>query len=164
MSSATTGRRRCCDAEGVLVSEPDILRGLVIGLHHVAIAVEDLSAARALYADTLGCAVGDVERVENQKVDVLVFTAGGQRVELVTPFTDDSPLAAFLAKRGPGLHHIAWKVADIDAALATLSAAGVRLIDEAPRPGADGTRIAFLHPKATAGVLMELVEDPKTST
>ncbi|MAE28246.1 MAG: methylmalonyl-CoA epimerase [Planctomycetota bacterium] len=144
------------------MEEPEVLRGLVLGLHHIAIAVEDLGASRELYLDRLGLAGGEVERVADQGVDVLVVMAGNQRVELVTPAAEDSPVAAFLARRGPGLHHIAWKVADIEAALATLNAAGVRLIDQNPRPGAHGTRIAFLHPKATAGVLMELVEDPES--
>ncbi|MDP6520262.1 MAG: methylmalonyl-CoA epimerase [Planctomycetota bacterium] len=144
------------------MEEPDVLRGLVLGLHHIAVAVEDLGASRELYLDRLGLAGGEVERVADQGVDVLVVMAGNQRVELVTPAAEDSPVAAFLARRGPGLHHIAWKVADIEAALATLNAAGVRLIDQNPRPGAHGTRIAFLHPKATAGVLMELVEDPES--
>ncbi|MDP6955776.1 MAG: methylmalonyl-CoA epimerase [Planctomycetota bacterium] len=144
------------------MEEPEVLRGLVLGLHHIAVAVEDLGASRELYLDRLGLAGGEVERVADQGVDVLVVMAGNQRVELVTPAAEDSPVAAFLARRGPGLHHIAWKVADIEAALATLNAAGVRLIDQNPRPGAHGTRIAFLHPKATAGVLMELVEDPES--
>ncbi|MBJ02413.1 MAG: methylmalonyl-CoA epimerase [Planctomycetes bacterium] len=134
----------------------------MLGLHHIAIAVADLTAARGLYVDQLGLAASEVERVADQGVDVLVVTAGGQRIELVAPVGDDSPLVAFLASRGPGLHHIAWKVADIASALATLGEAGVRLIDTVPRPGAHGTRIAFLHPKATAGVLMELVQDPES--
>jgi len=94
---------------------------------------------------------------------VLVVHAGSQRIELVEPAGEDSPVSKFLARRGAGLHHLAYRVHNLEQALEQLRAAGLRLIDEQPRPGAHGTRIAFLHPQATGGVLTELVEDPRES-
>jgi methylmalonyl-CoA/ethylmalonyl-CoA epimerase len=140
---------------------PESLAGVVRGLHHVAIAVESLTEARKAYEGALGLAASAVEHVEDQKVNVLVLRAGAQRIELVEPAAPDSPISAFLRKRGGGLHHLAWKVDDVAAAIARLESAGVRMIDSAPRPGAHGTRIAFVHPKSTGGVLMELVEEPR---
>jgi methylmalonyl-CoA/ethylmalonyl-CoA epimerase len=140
---------------------PAELRAVVQGLHHVAVAVPSIDAARALWVDVLGFAAGEREHVADQGVNVLVLRAGGQRVELVEPARPGSPIERFLEQRGAGLHHLAWKVADLERALSELARAGVRLIDERPRPGAHGTRIAFVHPSATGGVLMELVEEPK---
>jgi len=134
---------------------------VVSGLHHVAIVVPSIEEARKTYVDVLGFTAGEVEHVADQKVDVLVCSAGEQRVELVQPASDDSPVTKFLAKRGGGLHHLAYRVEDLEDALARLKAAGLRLIDEAPRPGAHGTRIAFVHPSATGGVLTELVQEGK---
>lgn len=131
----------------------------MIGVHHIAIAVASIAEARELYEGVLGLAAGEVEHVADQKVNVLVLYAGAQRIELVEPAAPDSPVSKFIAERGGGLHHVAYRVDDIEAALAALKRAGVRLIDEKPRPGAHGTRIAFIHPKATGGVLTELVED-----
>ncbi|MDA1266474.1 MAG: methylmalonyl-CoA epimerase [Planctomycetota bacterium] len=139
---------------------PKILQGLVRDLHHVAIAVPDLAGARELYEGALGLTATEIEHVPDQQVNVLVLFAGTQRIELVEPAAEDSPISKFLARRGAGLHHLAWRVDDLVAALAHLSALGVRLIHDTPREGSHGTRVAFLHPKATGGVLMELVEDP----
>jgi methylmalonyl-CoA/ethylmalonyl-CoA epimerase len=139
---------------------PEALAAVVRDLHHVAIVVPSIDEARKLYVDVLGLIAGEPEHVADQKVDVLVCMAGTQRIELVQPSSPDSPVSGFIAKRGGGLHHLAWRVDDLEAALAKLKAAGVRLIDEAPRPGAHGCRIAFIHPKSTGGVLSELVEDP----
>lgn len=136
------------------------LESVVQGLHHVAIVVPSLAEARRTYVDVLGMRAAEPEFVPDQKVNVLVCHAGTQRIELVEPAAADSPVSGFLAKRGPGLHHLAYRVADVARALAVLKAAGLRLIDQAPRPGAHGTRIAFLHPSAANGVLTELVEDP----
>jgi len=141
----------------------DALRSIVSGLHHVAIVVESIDAARPIYVDALGLASGEVEFVEDQQVNVLVVHAGSQRIELVEPASADSPVSRFLAKRGGGLHHLAYRVEDLEQALDRVRTAGLRLIDETPRPGAHGTRIAFLHPQATGGVLTELVEDPRES-
>jgi len=140
---------------------PKSLDGVVRGLHHVAIAVPSLAEARQAYEGALGLSASPIEFVEDQKVNVLVLYAGAQRIELVEPASADSPISGFLAKRGAGIHHLAWRVDDVAAAIAQLRAAGVRMIDEAPRNGAHGTRIAFVHPKSTGGVLMELVEEPR---
>ena len=110
------------------------------------------------YVDLLGMTAAEVEEVADQKVRVLVCRAGSQRIELVEPAADDSPVTRFLAKSGGGLHHLAYRVDDLEVALERLRSQGVRLIDEVPRPGAHGTRIAFVHPKSTGGVLTELVE------
>lgn len=146
--------------ETVPVSVPEAIQGCVRGLHHVAIVVPSIEDARATYVDVLGMTAGEVEHVPDQKVDVLVCYAGSQRIELVTPAAEDSPVTRFLEKRGGGLHHVAYLVDDVEAAIAQLDAAGVQLIDHSARPGSHGTRIAFVHPRATGGVLTELVEDP----
>lgn len=139
---------------------PEALRGRVRDLHHVAIVVASLDEARARWVDALGLAVeGEPERVEDQKVDVLVCRAGSQRIELVAPAADDSPVSRFL-ERGGGLHHLAFRVDDLARTLGELEEAGLRLIDRQPRPGAHGTRIAFVHPRSLGGVLVELVEVP----
>ncbi len=142
------------------MNPPEALSGLVKGLHHVAIVVPDIEAARETYVGALGLSAGEVEHVADQKVNVLVCIAGEQRIELVEPAADDSPLAGFLAKKGGGLHHLAWLVDDVSNAIETLQARGLRLIDNSPRPGAHGTRIAFIHPQSCGGVLCELVEVP----
>lgn len=139
---------------------PSALAGVVRGLHHVAIAVRSLAEARPLYVDAMGLTAGEPEHVPTQKVNVLVCHAGSQRIELVEPAAPDSPITRFLETRGPGLHHIAFEVADCAAAIAQLTARGVHLIDTTPRPGSHNTTIAFIHPKSTGGVLIELVEDP----
>jgi methylmalonyl-CoA epimerase len=140
------------------------LAPLVRGVHHVAIAVASIAEARKLYEGVLGLSASEPEYVADQKVNVLVTHAGTQRIELVEPAAPDSPVSKFLAARGGGLHHVAYRVDDLEAALAALKRAGVRLIDERPRPGAHGTRIAFVHPQAAFGVLTELVEDPAHRT
>lgn len=127
-------------------------------LDHVAIAVQDLDAAVALYRDVLGMPVGGIERVDDQKVDVAFVGEEPGRIELVCPSQPDSPIAKFLEKKGEGLHHIAIRVDDVAAAVEELKAKGVQLIDQAPRPGAHGTKVAFVHPKGARGVLLELVE------
>ncbi|MEM7309915.1 MAG: methylmalonyl-CoA epimerase [Planctomycetota bacterium] len=136
------------------------LAQVVRELHHVAIVVPSIEEARKTYVGVLGLAESEVEHVADQKVNVLVCYAGGQRIELVEPAAPDSPVTRFLEQRGGGMHHVAWRVDDVAAAIERLKAAGLRLIDEEPRPGAHGTRIAFVHPKATGGVLTELVEVP----
>lgn len=142
------------------VSTPPQLQAVVRGVHHIAIAVESIAKARAVYEGVFGLSASDPEFVADQKVNVLVTYAGEQRIELVEPASPDSPVSKFLATRGAGLHHVAYRVDDVEAAIRKLKAAGLRLIDERARPGAHGTRIAFVHPSATGGVLTELVEDP----
>lgn len=126
-------------------------------IDHIGIAVEDLPAAIAAY-EALGFVATGTEEVPEQKVRVALFPCGESRVELLESTDPEGPIGKFIAKRGPGIHHIAYRVEDIDAALATLKAGGVRLIDEEPRTGAGGMRIAFVHPAATGGVLMEVCE------
>ena len=123
---------------------------------HVGIAVADLETALAFYRDVLGLVPRPPEVVDGATIVSLEF--GDSEVELLTPTDPDSPIGKFLAKRGPGIHHICYRVADLDTAIAACHAAGYRLIDEVPRTGAGGRRIAFIHPKATAGILLELTD------
>jgi methylmalonyl-CoA/ethylmalonyl-CoA epimerase len=123
---------------------------------HVGIAVPDLGAALAFYRDVLGLQPHHPEIADGATIVSLPF--GDSEVELLAPRDADGPIARFLAKRGPGIHHVCYRVADLDAALAACRAAGYRLIDETPRTGAGGCRVAFVHPKATAGILLELTE------
>lgn len=129
-------------------------------IDHVAVCVADLDAAAAKYKEALGLVGQDRELVASQKTEAMLLPLGDSNIELISPRGNEG-LAKFLEKRGPGLHHIAVEVEGIESALAFLKSLGVPLIDEAPRKGARGHKVAFLHPKATSGVLIELVEpDP----
>jgi methylmalonyl-CoA/ethylmalonyl-CoA epimerase len=128
-------------------------------LDHVGIAVADLDAARNLYEGVLGLEVTHEEVIAEQGVHELLLRAGEAYVQLVAPLSPDSPVGKFLAKRGEGVHHVGYSVPDVAAALADLRAKGFEVIEPAPRIGSGGTTIAFLHPKAMGGVLVELVED-----
>lgn len=123
---------------------------------HIGVAVPDLEAALAFYRDVLHLTPGEPEMADGATIVSLPF--GDSEVELLAPRHADSPIAKFLARRGAGIHHICYRVADLDAALAACRAAGYRLIDETPRRGAGGHRIAFVHPQATAGILLELTD------
>jgi methylmalonyl-CoA/ethylmalonyl-CoA epimerase len=125
-------------------------------LDHVGIAVADLRQALAFYRDALGLEIEAPEDVASQRVRAHFIPAGEAALELLEATADDSPIAKYVAKRGPGLHHITLRVDDIHAALAQLTAKGVRLIDESPREGAHGSLVAFVHPSSTHGVLVEL--------
>ena len=125
-------------------------------LDHVGIAVSSLADALAFYRNTLGLEVEAPEEVASQGVRAHFIAAGESTLELLEATTAESPIARFLEKRGPGLHHVALRVDDIVAALADLKGKGIRLIDETPRPGAHGSLVAFLHPSSTHGVLVEL--------
>lgn len=127
-------------------------------INHIGVAVKSIEAATPFYRDVLGMVFEGTEVVAEQKVKVAFFSVGESRVELLEPTADDSPVAKFLEKNGEGTHHVAYEVDDLVATLEKLKAAGVRLIDEVPRCGAHGTRIAFLHPKASGGVLTELCQ------
>jgi methylmalonyl-CoA/ethylmalonyl-CoA epimerase len=127
-------------------------------INHIGVAVKSIDAATPFYRDVLGMVFEGTEIVAEQKVKVAFFAVGESRVELLEPIADDSPVAKFLEKNGEGTHHVAYEVDDLVATLEKLKAAGVRLIDEVPRCGAHGTRIAFLHPKASGGVLTELCQ------
>ncbi len=123
---------------------------------HVGIAVPDLDEALAFYREVLDLEPHPTETVDGATIASLSF--GDSEIELLAPREPESPIAKFLARRGPGIHHICYRVSDLDAALAACKRAGYRLIDETPRVGAGGRRIAFVHPKATAGILLELTE------
>ena len=127
-------------------------------LDHVGIAVADLAEALAFYRDALGLEVDPAEDVRSQRVRAHFIPAGESALELLEAPAGDSPIAKYVAKRGPGLHHITLRVDDIRAALARLRERGVRLIDETPRPGAHGSLVAFIHPSSAHGVLVELKE------
>jgi len=129
-------------------------------LDHVAIVVQDLEAAIALYTQTLGFSLVYREIVSDQSVEAVGLRTGDAVIELLLPLDDDSPLTRYRGEAATKLHHTAYRVADIRAELARLKAAGVRLIDEAPRRGAHGNLVAFLHPKSTGGVLIELCQPP----
>lgn len=128
------------------------------GIDHVGVATDDLEGALALYENTFGMPLAHRETVESQGVEAVLLDVGDGHVELMRPLGPDTPVGKYLAKRGPGLHHVAYAVADIDATLSQLRDAGVTLIDEEARVGIRNSRVAFLHPKATGGVLTELVE------
>jgi methylmalonyl-CoA/ethylmalonyl-CoA epimerase len=123
---------------------------------HVGVAVTDLDAALAFSRDVLGLTPHPTEEADGAAIVSLPF--GESEVELLAPIRTDSPIARFLERRGPGIHHICYRVPDLDAALASCRAAGYRLVDDVPRTGAAGRRIAFVHPQATAGILLELTE------
>lgn len=127
-------------------------------LDHIAIAVPSITDALPLYELIAGARSSTVERVESQHVDVVFVGSGTTRIELLQPTSPESTVQRFLDRRGPGLHHIAYRVADIEATLKRLSDAGIRLLDEKGRPGAGGHKVAFLHPQSTGGILIELVE------
>jgi methylmalonyl-CoA/ethylmalonyl-CoA epimerase len=125
-------------------------------IDHIGIAVSSVEEALAFYRDALGLVVDAPEEVASQRVRAHFIPAGETAIELLEATADDSPIATYVAKRGPGLHHITLRVDDIAAALAQLKARGVRLIDEAPREGAHGSLVAFIHPASAHGVLVEL--------
>lgn len=127
-------------------------------LDHIGIATQDLAQGLAVWRDALGLEVDATEEVADQGVRVAMLAIGETHVELLEPLSPDSAVGRFLAKRGPGIHHIAVEVKDIRASLAALKSKGARLIDETPRPGAGGCLVAFIHPAATHGVLLELVQ------
>jgi methylmalonyl-CoA/ethylmalonyl-CoA epimerase len=127
-------------------------------INHIGIAVNDLEAAIPFYRDQLGMALEGTEVVEDQKVRVAFLQVGESRIELLEPTSDDSPIAKYIAKKGEGIHHIAYEVEDVEKALAEMKEKNVRLIDETPRLGAHHSMIAFLHPKASGGVLTELCQ------
>ncbi len=123
---------------------------------HIGVAVTELETALAFYRDVLGLEPGPAESADG--ATIVSLPLGETQIELLVPNTPDSPVARFLERRGPGIHHICLKVGDLDAALARCRAHGYRLVDPQPRPGAGGRRVAFLHPQSTAGILLELTE------
>ena len=127
-------------------------------INHIGIAVNSLDEALPFYRDKLGMAFHGIEEVAEQKVRVAMLQIGESKIELLEPTDPESPIARFIEKSGPGIHHLAYEVEDIDAAIAKLEQEGVRMIDRVPRNGAHGTAIAFVHPKGSGGVLTELCQ------
>jgi methylmalonyl-CoA/ethylmalonyl-CoA epimerase len=127
-------------------------------IDHIGVAVEDLDAAIALYGEGFEMELAHRETVESQGVEAVLLDVGDGHVELLAPLGPDTAVGKYLAKNGPGLHHVAYAVDDIDAALARIAASGIGLIDEKPRTGIRDSRVAFLHPRSTGGVLTEIVE------
>jgi methylmalonyl-CoA/ethylmalonyl-CoA epimerase len=131
---------------------------MLSAVDHVGVAVESIDAALAIYRDALGMPLVHRETVDEQGVDAALLDVGDGHVELLQPLGPDTAVGKFLARRGPGLHHIAYRVESVQETLEALSAAGVRLIDEHPRTGIRGSLVAFLHPSSTGGVLTEIVQ------
>jgi len=127
-------------------------------IDHIGVAVEQLEASLELYRDNFDLEVAHREVVSEQGVEAVLLDVGENHVELLAPLGSETPVGRFLEKKGPGLHHVAYQVSDIDATLAQLKQAGMALIDEQPRTGIRGSRVAFMHPGATGGVLTEIVE------
>ena len=132
---------------------------LLTEIDHVAIAVNDLEAAITYYRDTFGAEVEHREVVESDGVEEALLKVAESYIQLLTPTRDDSPVAKYLERKGEGLHHIGYRVDDCAEALEAVKASGGRVIDEAPRPGSRGTTVAFVHPKAAFGTLIELVQE-----
>ena len=133
--------------------------GLLTQIDHVAIAVNELEAAIAWYADVFGAQVDHRERVERDGVEEALLKVADSYIQLLTPIRDDSPVAKFLASKGEGLHHVGYRVDDCAVALQAVKDAGGRVIDDQPRPGSRGTTVAFVHPKTSFGTLIELVQE-----
>ena len=137
---------------------------LLTQIDHVGIAVEDLDSAVERYRRTLGIEPAHRERVESQGVEEVLLPVGTSFIQLLGALGPDTPVGRFLERRGPGVHHIGFRVDDVASALEQLKGEGLRLIDDTPRPGSRGTTIAFVHPKSMGGVLVELVQGPSPTT
>jgi methylmalonyl-CoA/ethylmalonyl-CoA epimerase len=131
---------------------------MLSAIDHVGVAVESIDTALELYRDKLGMPLVHRETVSEQGVDAALLDVGDGHIELLQPLGPETAVGKFLSRRGPGLHHVAYRVASVEATLAACAAAGIRLIDEQPRTGIRGSRVAFLHPAATGGVLTEIVQ------
>jgi methylmalonyl-CoA/ethylmalonyl-CoA epimerase len=127
-------------------------------IDHIGVATQDLDEAIALYQETLGMPVAHRETVESQGVEAVLLDVGDGHVELLRPLGPDTPVGVYLEKKGPGLHHVAYAVEDIDGVLTKLKEAGIQMIDSEPRVGIRDSRVAFVHPRSTGGVLTEIVE------
>jgi methylmalonyl-CoA/ethylmalonyl-CoA epimerase len=129
-------------------------------LHHIGVAVRSLDEALPQWTDSFGLTLQSIEEVPTEKVRVAVLMAGTTRIELLEPTSEDSPVAKFLGKRGPGIHHLAFQVGDCQKKITALANAGAPMLNTTPNPGAHECKVAFVHPKHLGGVLAELVEDP----
>jgi len=134
---------------------------MLSAIDHVGVAVENIDAALGLYRDQLGMPLVHRETITEQGVDAALLDVGDGHIELVAPLHADTPVGKFLSRKGPGLHHVAYRVASVQETLDACAAAGIRLIDTEPRSGIRGSRVAFLHPTATGGVLTEIVQPAK---
>ena len=132
---------------------------MLTAIDHVGVAVENIDDALALYRDQLGMPLVHRETVSEQGVDAALLDVGDSHIELLQPLSPDTAVGKFLTRRGPGLHHVAYRVESVQAALDACAAAGMRLIDQAPRTGIRGSRVAFIHPASTGGVLLELIQE-----
>jgi methylmalonyl-CoA/ethylmalonyl-CoA epimerase len=132
-------------------------------IDHIGVATDDLDGAVALYEGTLGMPVAHRETVESQGVEAVLLDVGEGHVELLRPLAPDTPIGKYLERKGPGLHHVAYAVDDIEAVLGSLKEAGIELIDSEPRTGIRDSRVAFVHPRSTGGVLTEIVEPAETA-
>lgn len=133
---------------------------MILGLDHIAIAVDDFEGGIERFARDFGIALAGTEAVPTEQTQTAFLPISGTQIELIHPLDGKGPVAASLAKRGPGMHHLCFRVDDIDAEMERLSGLGYRFLSEAPKPGAHGTRVAFIHPKSAGGVLIELAEHP----
>jgi methylmalonyl-CoA/ethylmalonyl-CoA epimerase len=131
---------------------------MLTAVDHIGVAVDDLEAALALYRDTLGMPLVHRETVTEQGLEAVLLDVGESHIELLSPLGPDTTVGKFLARKGPGLHHVAYRVESVEEALTALSKAGMRLIDEQPRTGIRNSRVAFIHPSSTGGVLTEIVQ------
>jgi len=127
-------------------------------INHIAVAVSDIESSLSFWRDALGLELAELREVPAESAQIAFLPVAGTEVELVRPTTDDSGLAKYLAKKGPGMHHLCLETDDIEGMMAQLSDKGIQLINESPRTGADGKRYAFIHPKSTGGVLVELYQ------
>ncbi len=134
---------------------------MIKNLHHIGIAVSDLDEGVRRYRDGLGLRFEGIEEVPSERVRVAILFAGETRIELLQGVGEDSAISKFVEKRGPGIHHLAFEVADGQAEIGRLEALGMQVLDESPRPGAHGCKVVFVHPKSMEGVLTELVEVPR---
>ena len=144
--------------ESALDALPDQLKPLSLGLDHLGVAVTDLESGIRLYEKLLGLPLLERETVQSDGVNVAILDLGGATIELLEPTGPESPVARFLEKRGPGIHHVALAVRDCAAAIGAFESAGLQMLDTSPRPGAGGKQIAFVHPKSVGGVLLELCQ------
>ncbi len=152
----------CQWTQGTYTYGHALISQLVFGeIDHIGVAVENLDESIALYRDRLGMREQHRETVEEFGVEAALLEIGDAHVELLTPVSAESAVARFLARSGPGMHHVAYRTRDIDATLLRLRESGVRLIDEQPRGGIRDSRVAFVHPKSTGGVLTEIVQPPE---
>ncbi len=171
-SNSNSSMGQCPQEGGVGIGGGMIWVGLVLGqgytprpmiknLHHIGIAVSDLDEGVRRYRDGLGLCFEGIEEVPTERVRVAILLAGETRIELLQGVGDDSPISKFVAKKGPGIHHLAFEVADGQVEIDRLRALGMQVLDESPRPGAHGCKVVFVHPRSMEGVLTELVEVPR---